>query len=270
MRFSNAELGPFWGAAIRFFPASLLLFIAMAIWRVPMPRGVALTGALLYGALNFGASYALLYYGLLAAPGGTASVMVATIPVWTFVLALVHRIEAFRTRALVGAIVATLGIGVVFIEQLGTAVPPANLIALLAGAVVAAEAGVIAKKFPRTHPLSTNAVGMLVGALILFAISRAIAEPWVLPQRPETQIALLYLATVGAIGLFALFLFVLGRWTATAASYALVVAPLVAIAEGAALRGESISALFIVGGVVVAIGVYIGALSSAPARPPAS
>ena len=269
MRFSNAELAPFWGAAIRFLPASVLLFLAMAVWRVPVPRGAALSGALLYGALNFGVSYAFLYYGLLAAPGGTASVMLATIPVWTFILALIHGLEAFRMRGLIGAVVATLGVAVVFVEQLGTSVPPANLLALLVGAVLAAESGVIAKMFPRTHPFSTNAVGMLVGAAILFAISRAIAEPWVFPERPETQIALVYLATAGAIGLFALFLFVLGRWTATASSYALVVMPLVAVAEGAAMRGESISALFLVGAVIVAIGVYIGALSGAPARRPA-
>ncbi len=261
MRFSNAELAPFWGAAIRFLPAAILLFIAMAIWRVPMPRGAALVGASIYGALNFGVSYALYYFGLQAASAGTASVMLATVPLWTFFLAIAHRLERFRLRALIGTIVATLGIGVVFIDQLNTAVPLASLLAMFGGAVTAAESSVVAKRFPRTHPFSTNAVGMLVGALLLLALSVAVAETRALPQRSDTQIALAYLATIGAIGLFALFLFVLGRWTASASSYSIVIMPLVAIALGAMLRGEAVSAFFAVGAVIVAIGVYIGALS---------
>jgi drug/metabolite transporter (DMT)-like permease len=37
--------------------------------------------------------------------------------------------------------------------------------------------------------------------------------------------------------------------------------PLVAIALGAVVRGEVITPVFIAGGVLVAVGVYIGALS---------
>src|SRR5687768_8391217 len=42
VRFSNAELPPFWGAALRFGAASLLLFMAVLIIRLPLPRGGAL------------------------------------------------------------------------------------------------------------------------------------------------------------------------------------------------------------------------------------
>jgi drug/metabolite transporter (DMT)-like permease len=261
VRFSNAELPPFWGAAIRFLPAAVLFFLAMAIWRVPIPRGAALVGAAIYGVLNFGASYALYYFGLQTATAGTASVMLATVPLWTFFLAIVHGLERFQLRALIGTIVATFGIAIVFMDQLSTAVPFVALVAMLGGAATAAESGVVAKRFPRTHPLSTNAVGMLVGGLLLVGLSLAVAEAHPLPQRLDTQIALLYLATIGAVGLFALFLFVLGRWTASASSYSIVMMPLVAIAAGALLRGEAVSPFFIVGAIVVGVGVYIGALS---------
>jgi len=146
-------------------------------------------------------------------------------------------------------------------EQLSADVPPVYLFAILGGSAVGAEASVVAKRFPRTHPLSTNAVGMLVGGAIVGAFSLLAGEPRPLPQQPETQLAVLYLATVGAIGLFGLFLFILGRWTASASSYALVAMPLVAGALGAALRGEPLSAFFIVGAAIVGLGVYIGALS---------
>ena len=261
VRFSNAELPPFWGAAIRFLPAAALLFVAMGIWRVAVPRGAALLGAAIYGVLNFGVSYALYYYGLQSATAGTASVMLATVPLWTFFLAIIHGLERFRLRALIGTLVATLGIAVVFLDQLRTDVPLIALIAMLGGALTAAESTVLAKRFPRTHPFSTNAVGMLVGGGLLVVLSSAVAEAHQLPQRLDTQIALIYLATIGAIGLFALFIFMLGRWTASAVSYSLVIMPLVAIAAGALLRGEAVSPFFIVGAIVVGVGVYIGALS---------
>ena len=261
VRFSNAELPPFWGATIRFIPASALLFLSLLVWKIPVPRGAALVGAVLWGALNFGVGYALLYFGLQKAPAGTASVMLATVPIFAFVLAYLHGLERFRVRPLVGALIALLGIAVVFAEQLTADVPPLNLLAVLANAAVAAEAGVIAKRFPRTHPLSTNAVGMLVGAVIVGVLSFAVGEAHALPQRIETQLTLVYLATVGSIGLFGLFIFVLNRWTVSASSYALVVMPLVALSLGALLRGEAISPFFLVGAAVVAVGVYVGALS---------
>jgi len=260
VRYSNAELPPYWGATLRFVPAAALLFIALPIWRIPLPRGAALTGAVLYGALNFGAGYALTYFGLQKAPAGTASVVLATVPLFALVLAVVHGLERFRIRPLLGAVVATAGIAIVFGDQLSADVPAVYLLAILANAAVAAEATVIAKRFPRTHPLGTNAVGMLVGAVILGALSFGVGETHTLPQRPETQLTLLYLATIGSIGLFGLFLFMLGRWTVSASSYALVVMPLVAVSLGAALRGEAVSSSFVIGAVVVAVGVYVGAL----------
>ena len=37
IRFSNRELPPFWGATIRFAVASLLFFLILAIFRLPLP-----------------------------------------------------------------------------------------------------------------------------------------------------------------------------------------------------------------------------------------
>jgi O-acetylserine/cysteine efflux transporter len=265
VRFSNAELPPYWGAAIRFLPAGALLGVAMAIWRIPIPHGASLRGAAIYGALNFGAGYALGYYGLVDTPAGTAAVILATVPLFTLALVALHGQEAFRARGLVGALIALAGIGVVFREQLSANVPLVGLLAMLGNALVAAESGVIAKGMPRMHPIATNAVGMLVGGAILLALSLVVGESHSLPRTTETWVAVVYLCVVGSIGLFGLFLAMLRRWTASASSYALVAMPLVAIALGAVVRGETITPIFLVGGALVAIGVYVGALSGSSA-----
>jgi drug/metabolite transporter (DMT)-like permease len=266
VRFSNAELPPYWGAALRFLPASALFIAAMALWRIPIPRGSSLRGAAIYGALNFGAGYALGYYGLVDTPAGTAAVILATVPLFTLALVALHGQEPFRVRGLVGGLIALAGIGLVFREQLSANVPLLSLLAMLGNALVAAESGVVAKGMPRMHPIATNAVGMLVGGVLLLVLSLVVGEARSLPQATATWAALVYLCIVGSIGLFGLFLAMLRRWTASASSYALVAMPLVAIALGAVIRGETITPIFIVGGVLVAIGVYVGALSGASSR----
>ncbi len=261
VRFSNQELQPFWGATLRFLVACALFFGVMR-WRgAALPRGRALVGVTIYGALGFGASYALLYWALRSVPAGLASVLVALVPLLTFFLAIAHGLERFRLRGLVGALIAVIGIAVVFVERLGGTVEIAALLACIAGAVCIAESGVVAKLFPRVDPAATNAVGMLAGLAILAPLSLVAGETWTLPQRMDTILAVLYLMTIGSVGLFALFLYVLRRWTATATSYLLVVSPLVTVAVASLLAGEQVSAQFALGALLVGTGVYVGALS---------
>lgn len=266
VRFSNEELPPFWGATLRFAIACAIFFAIMR-WRgAALPRGRALAGVAIYGALGFGASYALLYWALLSISAGLASVLVALVPLLTFFLAIAHGLERFRFRGLVGALISLAGIAVVFTEQIGGATELAGLLACVVGAVCIAESAVVAKLFPRVDPAATNAVGMLAGLAILAPVSLAAAEAWTSPQRMDTILAVLYLITVGSVGLFALFLYVLRRWTATATSYLLVVAPLVTVVVASLLADEQVSVLFVLGGVLVGTGVYIGALSGPPTR----
>jgi drug/metabolite transporter (DMT)-like permease len=185
---------------------------------------------------------------------------------FTLGLVALHGQERFRVRGLIGGLIALAGIGLVFREQLSANVPMLSLLAMLGNAVVAAESGVIAKGMPRMHPIATNAVGMLVGGVLLLVLSLAVGEKQALPQASATWAAVVYLCIVGSIGLFGLFLAMLRRWTASASSYALVAMPLVAIALGAVLRGEAITPIFLAGGALVAAGVYIGALSGAVTR----
>ena len=262
VRFSNEELPPFWGATLRFGIACALFFGVMR-WRgAALPRGRALAGVALYGALGFGAFYALMYWALVSVSAGLASVLVALVPLLTFFLAIAHGLETFRLRGLVGALIAIAGIAVVFAEQIGGVVEVAALLACVAAAVCTAESAVVAKLFPRVDPAATNAVGMLAGLSILAPLSIVARETWTLPQRTETILAVTYLVTIGSVGLFGLFLYVLRRWTATATSYLLVLSPLVTVVVASLLAGERITPQFALGTALVGAGVYVGALSA--------
>jgi drug/metabolite transporter (DMT)-like permease len=268
VRMSNAELDPFWGAALRFGLASLVLFALVAVRRVGLPRGGALVGSLLYGAIGFAAAYGFNYYGLVETPAGLAMIILALVPLLTLLLAVVHRLESLRLQGLAGALVALAGVAFIFWERLAAdAVPLLSMLAIVAGAFAIAETGVIVKRFPRPHPLANNAIAMGVGALLLLPVSLIAGETLALPAQADTIAAVGYLVIIGSVGLFMLFLYVIERWTASATSYSLLLMPLPAIVGGALLLGEPITIGLVIGGSLIVLGVYLGAFAPSLAAP---
>ena len=265
------ELAPFWGAALRFVAAGVLMLLVVAATRRALPRGRSLAGAALYGVVGFSASYGLAYTGLRDVPAGTAMVLIALTPLFTFGLAIAHRQERFHVRGLLGALIAVVGIGLVFVDQLSAKVPLFSLLLVLVAAVAIAESAVIVKSIPRSDPFGTNAVAMLTGGALLLAISLLTAEPLGLPRQAQTWAAVGYLVIFGSVVMFALFLFALQRWTASAVSYVTLLMPLVTVALAAVLTDERITPSFVLGGAVILGGVYVGAfLKGRPARSSAS
>jgi drug/metabolite transporter (DMT)-like permease len=171
VRYSDAELPPLFGAAIRFTFAGLIFLAVVAIRRIEFPKGRAMTGAIVYGVLSFGISYAFAYYALVSVSAGLASVVLSLVPIATFFLASAHRQERLDGRGLAGGVVAIAGTALVFNEQLTLAVPLVALLALVGATLASAETSVILKHYPMANPHATNAVAMLVGAAMLIVPS---------------------------------------------------------------------------------------------------
>jgi len=261
VRFSYAELPPFFGASIRFGAAALILFLIVLALRLPIPTGRSLVGALIFGSLQFGISYALTYWSLLQVPAGLFQVLLALVPLITFLLAIAHGQEAFQWKVLVGGLLAVIGIAIIFRDSLIDNVPLLSLLAIVLAAACIAESVVLFKTFPKTHPITTNAVGMAIGAVILYIVSLFARETPRLPSLFSTWTALLYLILFGSVGMFVLILYVLTNWTASASSYALVLMPVVTVLSASWIADEPITLALLIGGVLVLSGVYVGALA---------
>ena len=261
VKFSNRELPPFWGATLRFIIASVLLFGIMRAKKLPLPKGRALLGACLFGLLAFGINFGLLYWSLVTVSAGMASVMFATIPLLTLLIATLIGLEKLSFKGILGAAIAIGGISLVFNEQLKFDVPFISLLTVFLAAIAAASSGIVVKHFPKSHPIATNAIGMAVGALVLAFVSLAAGETYNLPSLAPTWLALGWLITSSIVA-FILMVWVLSRWSASATSYSAVLAPLVTVTTASILAGESVTITFLGGAILVLIGVYIGALSS--------
>ncbi|MHB1132684.1 MAG: DMT family transporter [Chloroflexota bacterium] len=261
IRFSNVELPPFFGGAVRFGFASLVLFAIVAARRLPLPRGRALLGTVFFGVLALGSSFALLYWALLTVHAGLTQVIVSLVPLLTFFFALVHRQESYRGRALAGSLLAIAGVFVIFRDQIAGGAPLPALLAIVLAAACMAEGVVVLKSIPKSHPVTTNAVAMAAAALALSALALLTRETPALPTLAATWAALFYLVLPGTVLVFMMFLFVLQRWSASQTSYQFVLMPFVAVAVSAWLQGEAVTPAFAVGGALVLLGVYTGALA---------
>ncbi len=264
IRISNFGVPPLWGAALRGTGAALVFWLIVLARRLSLPRGRALMGAMLYGLLIVGAGYAFMYWGLVRVPAGLGSTLLSLVPLMTLFFAGAHRLEQLRWRALAGALIATVGVFIGLAGGLGSAVHLPSVLAIVAGTACLAEASVLLKLFPRSHPLVTNAVAFTAGTPILLVVSRLAGEQWRLPTTANTWAAFAYLVLPGSVAVFYLYLHVLSRWTASATAYSFLLIPVATVVVAALLLGEAITTSFVVGAVLVLAGVWVGAIQGPP------
>ena len=262
VKYSNTELPPFFGAAIRFGIAALIFIILIPAFHLKLPRGRNLMGAILYGILGTGLNFALIYWALEYIPAGLSMVILALVPLLTFLFAWAFGQESFRWEAILGASLALFGIGIIAWDQVTANVPILPIFAVLGGAICFAGSTVLIKSFPQSHPITTNAVALISGSILLFAFSILGKETPALPSLPQTWIALTYLVIFGTVVTFGLSLYVIKNWTASASSYSFVLMPIVTVIMGAWLINESITVPFLAGAVFVLSGAYIGSIAN--------
>lgn len=260
IRFSNRELAPIWGASLRFVLAAIVMLALMAALKMALPRGRALVGALLFGFFQFAGAFGFYYYALVELHAGLGQTLLALVPLATLLLAVTQRQERLSGAAILGTLLGLLGIGLVSRDPLREAIPLLSLLALLGSVLCFAQALVLVRRFPPVHPVALNAVGMVGGAAVLVGASVLLGEPRVLPQRLETWVALIYVVAFGSVAVFLLYVYVVQQWTASRASYIMVLIPFVTVMLSAWLDDEQVTGGLVIGALLVVAGVYIGAL----------
>lgn len=266
IRFSNRELDPLWGAGVRFSFAAALFIVLMTVLRLAVPSGRALAGALLFGLLQFAGAFALAYYALVELHAGFGQILLAVVPLMTLLLAVAQRQERLHVAAVVGTVLAIVGVALMSRAPLEESLPLRSLLAAFGSALCFAQAAVLVRRLPPVHPVTMNAVGMTVGATALIVGAALAGESLELPRRAATWSAIGYLVVVGSVVVFLFYLFVLQRWPASRAAYTFVLIPFVTVALSVWLDDEPVGIGLLFGGLLVLIGVYIGALR-APAEP---
>jgi drug/metabolite transporter (DMT)-like permease len=269
VRLSNLGLPPFFGAGLRFALAAAIFAALCLLWRLPWPRGRDLRTVLLFCVTGIAGFYALMYWSLLVVAAGVATVVTALVPLATLLLAAAQGLERVTLRSLAGGVIAVTGIAAMALEGGDLVLPLGRLLAMLAAVACVSQSFVFGKRLAHLHPATINALGLGTGAMLLLALSTVTGEAWTLPQRAEAAWALVYLVTLGSVGLFFAALVVVKRWTASATSYMFVLFPVATMALERVLLGEPLRAGAVAGAALVMAGVWIGALARGRRRAPA-
>ena len=267
VRFSNRGLDPLWGAGFRFALAAAIFVGLVLVLGLSWPRGRPLAGAVLWGLIQFAATFALMYYAFVELHAGFGQLLLALVPLLTVLLAAAQREEPLRPRSLVGAVMAVVGVAIMTSGSLDESLPILSVLAGLGGALCFAESAILVRLLPPVHPVTMNAVGMTAGAVALLIGAAVFGESFVLPDDASTWAAVVYLVTLGSVGVFLLYLFVLGRWSASRVAYSFLLSPVVSILLSVWLDDEPVGVGLVIGGFLVLAGVYVGALRAAVEEP---
>lgn len=267
---------PFWAAALRFFIAAAILLVLAALFE----RGTRIDRAAVRTMLGFGLAfivgdYAFVYWGEQHLASGLTAVLFSTSPFFLAGFAYLMLDERWTRAQTLCAALAFCGVVVISWADLRHGA--AHLMPVAAILVAAAGAGlgsVIVRRDARhVPPFTLNAGAMLIGAVVLLAVSLAAGERPVAPHGAAGWGSVLYLSVFGSVVAFVLFAQLLKRWPAGRAGTLVFLTPMVALAAGALVRGETPDARSAAGIVLILGGTASffasGRLTSgAKARPP--
>jgi O-acetylserine/cysteine efflux transporter len=257
IRIGNEAVQPLWGATLRLILAATMNAILAGLTRAPWPRGAALRGVALFGFLNLGVNFVLLYWGEQTVPSGIAATLYATVPLTTGIFAWMlglHPLDRMRTLA---ALVGLAGVALIFSGELKVGAPVLALLGVFSGATCASLAGVILKEVPPQSAFVVNALGAAIGAVVCFLGSTLSGETHALPSTISGWGPILYLAIAGNLGAYVLYAWLIARWPVTRVAVAALIIPVIAVIVGAIVRSEAPAPIAYVGGALVLSGVAV-------------
>jgi drug/metabolite transporter (DMT)-like permease len=228
------------------------------------PRSWVQRGWIAAAGLLCALGYGLVYAGEMRISGGVAAVIFGTLPIVTAIVTSLTRTERPSAANVVGSFIGLVGIGVIYWDRMDTSREQAIGVALVFTAVcVCAVYTLWLKRHSRdSDPLATNLVflGASGGALTIFSlIYERQPPPWPPPVRPT--LALLYLAVVGSVIVFAVYLYLLKRMTLIATSTLVFIEPVLALLIDAVWEREiRVTAATYLGAAITLVGVAVSLL----------
>lgn len=263
IRVMDRTIPPFLGAGVRFVAAGALLLATITVWRGSLPRvcarelaSLAVVSVLLLAAGNGGVTYAESHV-----PSGLAALLVASMPLWILVIRTLAGDRPQRAT-LGGLALGFVGVGVLVLRggaQQGVSIPH-MLVVVAASACWALGSWLSGRLVMPADATAGTAIEMLIGGTVLVALSPITGERWsalTLHASADSLLALGYLALFGSILAFTAYVWLLQHAPISQVSTYAYVNPIVAVALGALVLGERITAVTLLGGAVIVLAVAV-------------
>ena len=262
MRLALDEIGPLTVALHRVGWAALVLWIVLALRRLPIPLSprVWLAFAVM-GALNNVIPFSLIAWGQLTIETGLASILNASTALWgVTVAAILLPEEQLTPRRTVGVILGFAGVLVAIGWQaLGTFdIRSLSQLAVLAAGLSYAFAGAWARKRLNHLPPEVSATGMLTSStLLLFPLVWLVEGPPTLDLTLRSWIGIVYVSTMAtAVAYLLYYRLIRAAGSGNTMLVTLLLIP-VGIIAGAVVLNESLGPNAFMGFALIALGLAV-------------
>jgi drug/metabolite transporter (DMT)-like permease len=263
IRVGVREVPPFLLAAMRFFVAGLVMYAWMRLKGTPRLTRREWAGATMLGALIFVLDYGCLFWAEQRVPSGVTAVVLATIPVFIALLEIAFlRTQRLTVRLGLALLVGICGVAVLVNHSFSLGEAPidrAGAIALLVASFTWSIATILTRRIalPPSKPMSA-AAQMLTGGALLFVLAAVTGEFSGFQLRAVSYtawFALLYLIIAGSIVGFTAYVWLLHYESPTKVGTYAYVNPVVAVAVGYFVGGESVGSRTLLGMLLVLVSV---------------
>jgi drug/metabolite transporter (DMT)-like permease len=259
IRIAVLEVPPLFAAGTRFSIAGIVLYAFMRLRGQAKPTRPQWRSLVIIGLLMFVAEYGPLFWAEKYVPSGIASVLEATLPLITMALETwVFRRHRFHWPLAGAVLLGFCGVSVLLFrnsEHLG-ALP---CLAILGGVTAWSLGAVLTRSLdmPESKSLTSGGAMMLGGGMLL-VLSASFGELHPFPHVSlRAVLALTYLIVSGSLLGFTAFFWLLARMPATRVASHAYVNPVVAVALGYFVAGETITLRTLVGTALVLASVVL-------------
>jgi drug/metabolite transporter (DMT)-like permease len=254
---------PFLMGGLRYVTAGLLLS-AFLWWRgCAMPNGAGWGRATVSGLLLLGIGNGGVIWAEKWVPTGLTAVLVAATPFWMVgIEALLPSGERLTRQSVLGLIVGFAGIVLLVWPDLTTGGGGSGFLAGIVALQLATLGWALGTAYSRRQkasgePFVAAAAQMLTGGLGMLALGTIWGEWASLGFTPRTGAALGYLIVMGSLVGFAAFIYALSQLPTSFVSLYAYVNPVVAVALGALVLGETVGWRLVVAIAVILSGMAI-------------
>lgn len=256
------ELPPLTIVACRVMLAAVTLLLVMRVMGLKMPTDRTTWMAFIaMGLLNNVVPFTLIVWGQTHVASGVASILNATTPLFTVLVAHgLTRDEKLTGPRLFGIVIGLIGvatlIGMDALRTLG--VDALAQLAVLAAAISYAFAGVFGRRFRRLGitPIATATGQVTASSAMLLPLALMVDQPWTLPMPSLSALAALVgIATLSTALAYILYFRILATAGATNLLLVTFLIPVSAIALGVLLLGEAILPKHLLGMACIGVGL---------------
>ena len=244
-------------AILRFLVASLVLAIYAVIAHFRRPELRDIPGLVLTGVIGITFYNLALNYGETRVTAGAASLLIASVPIWTALAARLWLHEKLTFAGWLGVFVSFVGVALISSgEGEGIRLSPQALI-ILAAAVTSAVYMILQKHYlGRYSALEFTAYSIWFGTALMLPFGRGLLHTLRSAPVPAT-LAIIYLGVFPGAIAYVAWAYVLSHGAAGRTSTLLYVIPIVAIGIAWIWLGEVPKPISLIGGTVALGGVVL-------------